>query len=371
MKVVHVNTERGWRGGEQQVLYLARGLREAGVQQTFVCQPTGELAKRLTGEGFEVLGRRMGGYADLRSSWFVARHARRVGADLLHLHTANAHAIGTRAARWAGRPRPRTVIARRVAYSIFRHSFLGLNRIKYTRTVDRILCITEAVRRQLLEDGLPAERLVVVPSGVDPERFEAVEDKAQAFRTALGIPADAWVVGAVGALTPEKGHETLVRAAAPLRDAIPTLRVVLVGEGPLRPAIEELVAALDLGDRVHLAGFRDDVPAWLRWFDCLAFPSLMEGMGTTVLDALCLATPVVASRVGGIPEIIRDGEEGLLVEPGDPEALAAALARLHDDPALGIQLGRRGRERVLASYTWKHTVRATLAAYRAILDKGS
>ncbi|MDJ0975275.1 MAG: glycosyltransferase family 4 protein [Planctomycetota bacterium] len=368
MRVVHVNTERGWRGGEQQILYLARGLREADVAQTFVCQPNGELRARLASEGFEVLPRRMGGYADLRSSWFVARHARERGADILHLHTANAHAIGTRAARWAGTPRPRTVIARRVAYSIFRHSFFGLNRIKYTRTVDRILCITEAVRRQLLEDGLPAERLAVVPSGVDPARFEDVEDKADAFRAELGIPETAWVVGAVGALTPEKGHTNLLHAAALLRGDIPGLAVVLVGKGPLRQALEDEADVLGIADVVHFAGFRDDVPSWLRWFDVLAFPSLMEGMGTTVLDALCLAKPVVASRVGGIPEIIRDEQEGLLVEPDDHERLAAALLRLHKDPALGERLGAAGRQSVLARYTWNHTVRATLDAYRAVLD---
>lgn len=365
---MHVNTERGWRGGEQQVLYLARGLRDSGVAQVFVCQPAGELAERLEAEGFDVLRRRMGSYTDLLSSRFVAREARSFRADILHLHTANAHAVGVRAARWAGRPRPRTVIARRVAYSIFRHSFFGLNRIKYTRGVDRILCITEAVKQVLLDDGLAPERLVVVPSGIDPERFHDVPDRGKAIRAELGIPQGAWIVGAVGALTPEKGHTHLLAAAALLADTPLDLHVVLVGKGPLRAELTAQAGRLGLVERVHFAGFRDDVPSWLQWFDVLAFPSLIEGMGTTVLDALCLAKPVVASRTGGIPEVIRSEQEGLLVEPGDPEGLSAALERLHGDPALARRLGQAGRARVLDAFTWQATVKGTLAAYEALLN---
>lgn len=367
MRVVHVNTERGWRGGEQQLLYLVRGLHEEGVEQVVVCQADGALRPRVEAEGIATLPLKLGGYMDGLSSWRIARHVRERGADVLHLHTGQAHAIGVRAARWSGRPRPRTVIARRVAYSIFRHSFFGLNRVKYTRTVDRILCVTEAVRQVLIADGLAPERLGVVHDGVDPARFDEVPDESARHVSELGVPADAYVVGAVGALTPEKGHATLLDATAQLATRVPDLHLVLVGEGKLRADLEAQVERLGATGRVHFTGFRDDVPSLLRWFDVLAFPSLIEGMGSTVLDALCLAKPVAASDTGGIPEIIRPGRDGLLVPPGDASALATALEQLHADPVTAAAYGESGRERVHAAFTWRATVAATLSEYHAVI----
>lgn len=367
MRVVHVNTERGWRGGEQQLGYLVRGLREHGVEQTVVCQADGALRERLEDEGIDTLPLKLGGYADLRSSWKISRHVRKHGADVLHLHTGQAHAIGVRAARWSGKPRPRTVIARRVAYSIFRHSFFRLNRIKYTRTVDRILCVTDAVRRVLIDDGLAPDRLAVVHDGIDPARFVDVPDESARHRAELGVADDAWVVGAVGALTPEKGHAVLIDALPLLRETVPGACVVIVGDGRLRAELEQQAEARGVRNLVRFAGFREDVPSLLRWFDALAFPSLMEGMGSTILDALCLATPVAASRTGGIPEVLRHEQEGLLVEPGDARALAAALARLHAEPDQARTYGIAGRDRVMASFTYETTVSRTLEAYRALL----
>lgn len=368
VRVIHVNTARSWRGGEQQVLYLAEGLAAQGIPQKLVCPPGSPLATRARSAGIDVVERRLGGYVDFPSSRAIAKLARAFEADLLHLHTAQAHAIGTRAARWAGRggQRPKTVIARRVAYSIFRHSFFRLNRLKYTRGVDRILCITEAVRNVLIEDGLPTEQLVVVPSGIDPARFEAIPDTSAALQAELGVPDGAWVLGSVGALTPEKGHRHLLDAVGPVAEAVPHLHLVIAGTGDERAALESQARALGIADRVTFAGFRDDVPALLRWFDALAFPSLMEGMGTTVLDALCCGLPVVASRAGGIPEVIRDGIDGLLVPPGDPVALAAGLVRLATEPETARDLGATGRARVLEHFTRARMVERTLAAYRAL-----
>ncbi len=159
MRVVHVNTERGWRGGEQQLLYLARGLKQRGVDQEVICQRDSALAERMAAEGVPTMTLSLGGYLDLRSSRRIRERLRAVPTQILHLHTAQAHAIGVRAANGAGPARPRTVISRRVSYSIFRHSFLRLNRLKYTRGVDRIVCVADAVRAQLIADGLDPGRL--------------------------------------------------------------------------------------------------------------------------------------------------------------------------------------------------------------------
>jgi glycosyltransferase involved in cell wall biosynthesis len=362
-----VHTERGWRGGEQQVLYLALGLAAAGVEQEFACQSDGALARRLREAGLPVTGLSMGGFADLTTSWRLRRRILATRPDVLHAHDAQAHAIGVRAARWAGAARPRTVVARRVAYSIYRHSFLRLNRLKYTRGVDRILCISEAVRARLVADGLPADRLRVVHSGVDLARLDAVPRDPASRRREWGVPADARVVGHLGALTPEKGHAVLLRAMAPLLSREADLRLVLAGAGPLEAELRALAGELKVAEAVRFTGFLEDALAHLAAFDVFAFPSLAEGLGTTVLDALALRLPCVVSRAGGLAEIVRDEQEGLLVDPGDEEGLRRAIARLLADPALARRLGDAGRARVASTFTAARTVEGTLAAYRDLL----
>lgn len=369
MRVMHINTERGFRGGEQQVLYLVRGLAERGVAQEVVCQRGGALAARLRAAGVEPVELALGGYLDLGSSRRIRRRLRAHPVEVLHLHTAQAHAIGVRAARGLGARRPRTVVSRRVSYSIYRHSFLGLNRLKYTRGVDLILCVAEAVRERLLADGLGPERLAVVRSGVDLERLRGADRGAAraAARARLGLAPDATLLGHVGALTPEKGHGVLLEALAPLLTGPAGPHLVLVGEGPRRAAVEAEVRARGLAGRVHLAGFAADTVPWLLAFDLFVFPSLIEGIGGTLIEALGAALPCVASRTGGLPEVARDEVEALLVPPGDAGALRAAVGRLLGDPALGARLGAAGRRRVEERFTVARMVEGTLAAYRSLL----
>lgn len=369
MRVVHVNTERGWRGGEQQLLYLARGLRRHGVDQEVICQRDSALAERMATEGVPTTRLAMGGYLDLRSSRRIRERLRAVPTQILHLHTAQAHAIGVRAAKGAGSPRPRTVISRRVSYSIFRHSFLRLNRLKYTRGVDRIVCVADAVRAQLLADGLAAERLRVVPSGVDLKRFQGLGEARQHVRDQLALAPGARLIGHVGAFTPEKGHQVLLDALLPILALQGDLHLVLVGTGPLQSSLQEQVGRAGLEGQVHFVGFQQDPPRWLAALDVFVFPSLSEGIGGTLIEALALGLACVASRTGGLPEVARDEQEALLVPPGDAPALARAALRLLADPALGARLGAAGRQRVEQQFTWEHMVKGTLDVYRELLSE--
>ena len=241
---------------------------------------------------------------------------RRHHPDVLHLHTSQAHGLGAAAVRLAGRRRPAVLVTRRVEHSIFRHSFLHLDRLKYAPGADRVLCVSQRVREVLRSDGLPEARLIVVPDGVDLDAYRAPCADSAGVRASLGIPGDAWLIGSVGHLDRSKGRRHLVDALLDLRIEHGAAHLLLVGEGPARRDLDRQVGELGLGRRVTFAGFRDDVPDLLGALDVFAFPSTSEGLGSSVLEALAAGVPVVATTAGGIPEAVRDGEDGLLVVPG-------------------------------------------------------
>lgn len=367
MRVLHVNTERTWRGGEQQVLYLMRGLQGAGVEQELLCQPDGVLATRAEQCGLAVWRRALRGEVDLASALAIARRIRERGVDLVHMHTSHAHTLGVLGAALCGRRRPATVVSRRVDFSIHKRRLLDFSRQKYTWGVDRIVCVSEMIRRVLVADGLEPARLSVVHSGVDLSRFEGVLDRGADYRKEFGLPAGAPVIGNVAHCAPHKAQADLVAAAPAVLARCPEARILIVGDGELRPALQAQARQLGVGERVLFPGFRTDVPALLRWFDVFCLPSRQEGLGTSVLDALALRRPVVATTAGGIPEMIESGRHGLLVPPGDPPALAQALVWMLEHPQEAASLGAAGRQRVEAEFTAERTAQATLEEYRRVL----
>ena len=363
MRVLHVTTGKTWRGGEQQLLYLAAGLARRGIEQRVVCVRGTPTQARAETAGLPVVPMAIRNEIDLFALFRIAKAARRFRPDVMHLHTSQAHGLGAVAARMCGRRRPAVVVTRRVDYSIFRHSFLRLDRIKYHPGADHVLCVSSRIKDVLEQDGLPASMLSVAHSGIDPARFDDVAADRATIRAQWEVPAEAPLIGNVGALTGHKGQRFLIEAMPAVLESVPDAFAVIVGDGKLRHALSSLAKAKGLGRRVVMAGFRSDIAQVLRAFDVFAFPSHMEGLGTSLLDALASRLPVVSTTAGGIPEIIDDGVHGLLVPPKDPTALAAALVRLLQDRELSRQLAHAGRERVEASFSYEHTVEATLAAY--------
>jgi glycosyltransferase involved in cell wall biosynthesis len=203
-------------------------------------------------------------------------------------------------------------------------------------------------------------KLQVIDNGIDLARF-APDARARAeARRELGVPDDAWVVGTVGRLVDLKNHALLVRALAPTGQ-----HVVIVGEGPERAALEELVAALGVGARVCLAGRRADVPRMLTAFDVFALPSTSEGLPLVLPEAMATALPVVATRVGGVPQVVDEGVTGFLVPSQDEAALRDRLATLAADPGRARAFGARARELALERYSLERM----WAAYRAIYER--
>jgi len=362
LRTLHVDSERTWRGGEQQALYLVTGLKARGHEAVVACQPGSPLAERARAAGVEVAEVRMRGEADFVAVLALRRLIRRGRFDIVHTHTSHAHALGCAAAALAGRVP--TVVSRRVDFAIAGNVISGF---KYRHGVSRFIAISEAVRRVLVAGGVEPGRVRVVHSGIDLSRFEGVPPNR--FREEFGVGADSPIIGNVAAMADHKGQRYLVAAMPRVLAAVPKARLFVVGDGELRGALEAQVRELGLGEAVTFTGFRDDVPQWLDFFDVFAMSSHLEGLCTSVLDALAMRKPVVASAAGGLVEIIRHEETGLLVPPKQPRPLAEAVVRLLRDRELGRRLGEAGRRLVEREFSAASMVEGTLRVYHEVLNE--
>src|SRR5690606_13164565 len=232
---------------------------------------------------------------------------------------------------------------RRVDSSISRRSFLGLNGLKYRHGVDLFVTVSEAIRRVLEQDGVDPARITCVHSGIDLARITDAPDRREELRRELGVPPDHALVANVAHMADHKGQRYLIEAMPAILAARPRTVVAIIGDGELRGDLEALAARLGVTAQLRLPGFRSDVPSLLKALDVFVMPSHMEGLGTSVLDAMAAGVPVVGTRAGGMPESIEDGVTGLLCDVRDPAGIAAAVLRLLDDPALGARLAEAAR----------------------------
>jgi glycosyltransferase involved in cell wall biosynthesis len=344
LTVLHLNTETGWRGGEAQTLFLAAGLERRGVRSLVVAPPRSALAARAAEAGLQVRSLTMRGEWDLAAAWRLAGLVRRERVDILHSHTAHATAIGTLARlRTGGRL---AVAARRVSFPL-RH--VVVSRLKYSLGVDRVIAVSEAIRQSLIGQGLRADRVVTIHSGIDPRRFQGgvrARFRAAASAAPLAWPADAFLVGTVGHLAAHKGFDLFLEAAAAAARDFPSARFVIVGEGEEERDLRRRAQALGIGDGVWFAGFRDDMPDVLAGLDLFILASRGgEGSPAVLKEAMAAGVAVVATALDGVGEIIEDATHGVLTPPGDAPALARAIVRLAADDALRERLVSAARRR--------------------------
>ena len=358
MNVLHLDTGREWRGGQAQVLLLVEGLRARGHACRLLA-PRGPLLERAAAAGIAVTPWRPLSEWDPLSAFQALGAIRASGAEIVHCHSAHAHPPGALAAAWARVP---VVVSRRVDFPVAGNP---LSALKYRMPVDRYFCISRGVIEAMAGSGVPHGRLALVPSGVKMPDARAVAGAAD-LRTLIGAPPGAEVVGTVAALAPHKNHADLARAAAIVLRERPEVRFAWVGEGECRPALERQIAELGIGGRVHLLGFRDDARALLAQFTLFALSSYLEGLCTSLLDAQALGVPVVATAVGGIPDVVEDGRTGLLSPGRDPQAFAARLLDALRDPAGAARRAEAARVSVRA-FSADAMVERTLQEYDSVL----
>jgi glycosyltransferase involved in cell wall biosynthesis len=354
MKILHVDTATEWRGGQNQIVLTAEGQIARGHEVTILANERGELAGRATKMSLPVRAAVLGrGDLSWRTLAALREAAAALAPDVIHVHESHGLTGAILAARGLART-PRLVASRRVDFPL-----RFLSRLKYGR-MDRVLAVSRAVREVLIRGGLSPERVVLVSEGVK-DRPPAAGGRS-ALR-ALGIAEDAPLVGNVAQLVDHKDHATLLRAAAIVLKAKPACRFLVCGEGPLRSGLMALATSLGIVHAVTFAGFREDLDALIPCFDIFCLSSHLEGLGTSVLDAMCFSRPVVATRAGGIGDAVIEDETGRLCDPRDHEGLARALMETLQSSATRARYGAAGRARFVKEFTSAAMVEATLSAY--------
>lgn len=354
---LHIDTARTWRGGQNQVLLTVNGLRALGHRAALVAHPDGELRKRAA-EGLDLIPLAPRTEVDLSAAWRLARLLKKLRPDVVHAHDPHGVAMAAMALSMStAKPSPPLLASRRVDFRLKTNS---LSRWK-NRQVDCFICASDAIRQMLIEDGVPAERTTTVHEGIDVERVVATP--AVNVHETLWLPHHAPLVGNVAALVPHKGQRYLIEAAHLVMKDIPDCRFVIFGEGELRDHLEHLVHEHHLEKHVLLPGFRNDVLGCIKGLDLFVMSSVTEGLGTSLLDAMACAKPIIATRTGGIPEVVEDGMTGVLVPPRDAAALARAIVKLLSDHDRRQRLAIAGFDRVRERFTVERMVAETAAVY--------
>jgi glycosyltransferase involved in cell wall biosynthesis len=362
LRVVHVDTERNWGGGQRQLSLLARGLKRRGQGVWAAVRPGTRLATELAGLDVPLVPLAPLVEWGPLAVWRLRRLLVGVRADVVHAHSGHAAMLAALASRGT---RARLILARRVALPLRRNP---VTRWKYTRA-DRVIAVSDHVRDALRAGGLGRSRIAVVRSGVDlgltPSR---ADDRTLA---ALGVDRRRPLVVMVSALVPpHKDPETFVAAVASARAAGCDCQALLIGAGPLAAAAERACRRAGVERLLRLTGYRSDALELLAAADVAVLSSRDEGLGTTLLDAMHAGVPIVATAAGGVPEVVRNGRDGLLVPVGDGAALGAAIARVLADEALRNALVASSRDRV-KEFSMDATTEATLREYRLVARERS
>lgn len=336
------------------------GLRARGHRAVLVAHPEGELYRRAS-EGPDLVPLAPINEVDLAAGWKLSRIIRQWKPGIVHAHDPHAVSMTALALSFSAPvPRPKVIASRRVDFHLQGNAF---SQWKY-RQVDGYIAASGAIRDILVHDGIPAGRVVVVHDGIDVGKI--AHRQAADLHAEYWLPHGAPVIVNVGALVAHKGQRFLIDAMPLVVREIPDARVVIFGEGELRPVLEKQVKHLSLEKHVLLPGFREDVLSLVKSADLFVMSSITEGLGSAVLDAMAMGLAVVGTQAGGIPEAVVPGETGELVEPGEAKPLAAAMVKLLKDPALRRAYGEAGRQRVASQFDVEHLIDGTLAAYRRL-----
>lgn len=361
IRVLHVITRLDPGGSTENTLLTLRGLDRRRFQCELLYGRTALLpavAVALRDElGLPLrevprLLRRVAPAQDSLALAHLWRYIRRGRFALVHTHSSKAGFLGRVAAGLAGVPRivhtPHGHIFDGYFGPLATGIFIRLERWA-ARFTDRIITLTDQEQRDHLARGVGRPgQFVTIPSGVDLKALPRPGETRAAVRKAMGVADDAPLVGTVARLVPVKGLAYLLDGTRRILESAPEVTLLIVGDGDLRDELESRARALGVGGRVRFVGFREDAARWIAALDVFVLPSINEGMGRVLVQAMALEVPVVASRVGGMPEVTGDGDAGILVPPRDPAAIAEAVARLLGDPALRRALGKRGAERAQA-----------------------
>lgn len=359
--ILHTEASNGWGGQEIRIVREMAGIRERGYRVLLAAPKEAVISRRAVQEGLETVCAPMDRRRFIGSVASLRRIIRDHGVDLINTHSSADSWMGSIAGRLEGIAVLRTRhISSPVSGSLF-------TRMLYGRLCDEVITTGEFIRNQLIGDlGLSPTRVCSIPTGIDCRDF--LQRDGSRVRREFGIAPGSPVVGIAAVLRSWKGHLDLLEAMVSVRRAVPEARLMVVGEGPMRERIASRIEELGLGGAAFLTGHRDDIADVVASFDVAVMASYAsEGIPQFALQAMASAKPVVATRVGGIPEVVRDGVTGLLVDPRSPALLAQAIVSLIEDPGRRDRLGREGREWATAHHSFEGMLDRLEACYRRLL----
>ncbi len=362
--VLHLSTEKGWRGGERQVQLLTNGLLSRGWPCLVASPPDSELYhERRKQDSKLAVALPMRNEWDLPAVARLVQIIRQHNPAILHAHTSHAHALAWLAGRITNRP---VVVTRRVDFPI---STNWLSKRKYLSPSVTFIAISEGVREVLMRGGVPRERIHLVHSGIELGRYEFRKGpRDEAAANTFGVRAGEAFILNVAALVDHKDHLTLIRAAAQLREIAPRpWRLFIAGSGEEEPRIRKAIAEYALEEQVTLLGYVRDLVPLYRAADVFVLSSHLEGLCTSILDAMTAGVPVVATDTGGVRDAVAHEQTGLLVPPRNPGALAGAIARLLEEPELARALTAHARAKVEKEFTADAMVEGTIRVYESVL----
>lgn len=362
LNILHTEWSQGWGGQEIRILAESRALQARGHRVVIACRPDATLWQRAQEAGIPVAPIPFKHTLDVSSILRLRKLIHRGGFDLVHTHSSIDSWCGGFAGRLAGVP---VVRSRHLSSPV---KARANNRFLYKHLANAVITSGETIRQHLLNDLRCApEHVVSIPAGADHQRFRPDVD-GTSVRQECGYEAEHFVIGIVAVLRSWKGHRVLIEAIGQLRGHFPGLRLLIAGDGPGRASLGALVEERGLHDCVCFAGHREDIPHVIRALDCLVLPSLKnEATSQAIPQAMLSAIPVIASTAGGLPEIVHNGETGLLVPPGNPEALAAAIARMASESTLREHCAANALAYARTHLTFEKQMDDTEAVYHLVL----
>lgn len=366
MKILHIDSEKGWSGGQSQVEALIHHLRQWGYKNGIICPERSVLARRCRSDGYEVFGVRMRNSMDFLSIIRLAKIMKAYAPDVVHMHASKAHFLGAWAV-WLAGSSCVVVVTRRMDYKLRRALLM---RFYYSRLVDRVVAISSGVKRSLESSGIQPKYIEVIHDGVDLRLFDLKHDGAS-IRENLGIPVEARVMGVIAALIERKGHKYLLMAMPKVLRKFPDAILLVIGDGPKRRELESIVSRIGIARHIIFTGWIQRISEVLAAMDLLLLPSLAEGLGVSLIEGMAMGLPVIGTTAGGIPDMIHDQVNGFLVPPRDPDAIAKRALQLLRDPELSARMGRAGRTLVQEEFSSSIMARRNEALYlRLLANKG-
>ncbi|HEV8542662.1 MAG TPA: glycosyltransferase [Verrucomicrobiae bacterium] len=344
MRILHTEWSDGWGGQEIRVINEMEGMARRGHEVILATRPNCQISEVARRRGIEVVHLPMRSPLDVRSIFQLRRVLRAKNIEIVNTHSGIDSWIGGIAARIAGAP----LLLRT------RHLNIPLKRspINFVHSLpDAIITCGEAIRKELIErDGFAPERLVNIATGIDFNRFTPTRSRAE-VRETLDLPSGAFVVLMIGILRGVKGHEIALQAMALLAKEFPEVVLLLAGNGPMESYLRDKAIAFGVAGRIYFLGFRDDIPDLMAAADMLLLTSKSEGVPQSVTQALGFGLPVVATRVGGVTELIEHERTGILVPPGDPAAVSEAIRSVVEDPQKARARAAAGKAHARANFS--------------------